>query len=278
MRVLDIEQNSPQWKALRSTKVGASDIAILMTGTEKEINNLFWEKFGEDKYQTSAMRRGSDMEAEARRWFEGVSGVSFDRPVALHDSHSWLLASFDGLNFELGLSLEIKCPNVVPESISDWKSYERYFWQVQAQMAVGGHDKSILLAYSPTKQVHEVISRDEKAIDELIAKGKWFYDLMQANTPPFPVKIRDDHDAVEASEAAKLLKEQMDALEEQWKIMRDGLIYLAGDTSFECNGVRVTKVVTAPKIDYRAAFETLCPNADISPFLRPSKPSWRVSV
>src|SRR5439155_36151 len=109
---------------------------------------------------TNAMRRGSEMEGTARDWFEKTHGISFKRPVGLHDHHDWLLASFDGLNFELGLSLEIKCPNEVPDVLETWKSYKRYWWQVQAQLAVGGHQKAILLAYSPSKQVEGIVDRD----------------------------------------------------------------------------------------------------------------------
>lgn len=279
MKVLDVIQGSPEWLALRRTKVGASDIAALMAGTDREIYNLFWEKFGEEKYQTSAMRRGSEMESEARKWFEEQHDVIFERPVALHDDHDWLLASFDGLNFDLGLSLEIKCPNEVPESVEASKSWKRYYWQVQAQLAVGGHEKAIVLVYGPDKQVQTVVDRNEEDIAKLLKQGAWFFDLMQKNTPPpEPIVVRDDAEAVEFAEAAKLLKKQIDDLDEQWKILRDGGIYLANETSFQCNGVKVTKILARPSVDYRAAFESMCPNADVSAFLRPSKPSWRISV
>lgn len=279
MKIVNLEQGSAEWLDFRKDKVGASDIGVLMTGSAKEICDLYWEKKGQEKYVTSAMRRGSDMESEARSWFERQHDVKFERPVGVHDSHEWLSSSFDGLNFDLGVSLEIKCPNEVPDFIEDLKNYKRYWWQVQAQLAVGGHEKAFLLAYSPSKHVVGMIFRDETAIVDLIAKGQWFHGLMQSNTPPpEPLVFRDDEDAIEFSEAARVLKAQMDDLEEQWKILRDGGIYLAGEISFECNGVKVQKIVPKPSIDYKAALDTLAPGADLSSFLKPIKPSWRLTV
>jgi len=279
MKIINLEQGSPEWIEFRKTKIGASDIGILMTGSPKEVSDLYWEKKGEEKYVTAAMRRGSDMEADARRWFEREHDIKVERPVGVHDTHEWLMASFDGLNFELGLSLEIKCPNQLPDFIEDLNNYKRYYWQVQAQLAVGGHEKGFILAYSESKQVTGIIFRDETAIADLIAKGKWFHDLLESNLPPpEPLIFRDDEDAVEFSEAARTLKAQIDNLEEQWKILRDGGIYLAGEISFECNGVKVQKIVPKPSIDYKAALDALAPGADLSSFLKPIKPSWRLTV
>ena len=278
MKVLQVEQNTDEWRTLRRSKVGASDISILMTGTDKEIYDLYWEKKGHDKYQTSAMRRGSQMEDEARRWFQTQTDISFERPVGLHDEYDWLLASFDGLNFDLGVSLEIKCPNEVPSCLETWKSWKRYWWQVQAQLAVGGHEKSFLLAYSGPKQVYTMIHRDEDAIVDLIGKGKSFYELVQSDTPPSYVETRQDKEAEEFAEAAKLLKSQIDDLDEQWKILREGGIYLANETSFECEGVRLLKIPPKTTVDYKAALIALCPEADLTAFQKRSTSSWRLTV
>jgi hypothetical protein len=218
------------------------------------------------------------MESEARKWFENETGIQFERPVGLHDKHNWLIASFDGINFELGLSLEIKCPKEVPDVLESSKSWKRYYWQIQAQLAVGGHEKAILLAYSPTKQVQATITRNNDDIAKLIAQGEWFHNLVITETPPEYIQKREDAEAQEWAEAAKVIKAQMDELEEQWKILREGGIYLAGEMSFECNGVRLVKSGPKSSIDYKAAFEELCPNADVSSFQKKSKPFWKLII
>jgi len=278
MRRITLEQNSAEWRELRRSKVGASDIAILMTGTDREIYDLYTEKKGKERYETDAMRRGSEMEAEARRWYETEMGISFERPVGLHDNYDWLMASFDGLNYDLGLSLEIKCPNEIPDHLESSKNWKRYFYQVQAQLAVGGHEKAVLLAYSPTKRVSALIGRDEKAISDLIKQGEWFYDCIKNDKPPEYLEKRKDAAAKEFAEAAKILKNQLDELQEQWKILREGGIYLAGDVSFECDGVKVMKVDGGNTIDYKAALEKYCPNADLSAFTKSRPASWRLTV
>jgi len=279
MRILNVEQNTDEWRELRRSKIGASDIATLMTGTDRDIYELYLEKVeGKDKFQTDAMRRGSDMESDARKWFEAETGIQFERPVGLHESQDWLIASFDGLNFELGLSLEIKCPNEVPDILETSRAWKRYYWQVQAQLAVGGHEKAVILAYSPTKQVQATITRNDDDIAKLIAQGAWFHNLIMTQTPPAYIQKREDTEAQEWAEAARVLKAQMDDLEEQWKILREGGIYLAGEMSFECNGVRLVKSEPKTSIDYKAALEAFCPNADLSAFQKKSKPFWKLSV
>jgi putative phage-type endonuclease len=279
MRILKLEQGTDEWREMRRSKIGASDIATLMTGTDRDIYELYLEKVeGKDKFQTDAMRRGSDMEAEARKWAELELRMPFDRPVCTHDECEWLMASFDGFNFNQSISLEIKCPNEVPNVLESSKSWKRYYWQVQAQLAVGGHDKAVLLAYSPTKQVQATITRNNDDIAKLVAQGAWFHNLVMTQIPPEYIQKREDAEAKEWAEAAKMLKAQIDELEEQWKILREGGIYLSGETSFECDGVKLVKAEPKASVDYKAALESLCPGADLSAFQKKSKPYWRLSV
>ena len=151
--------------------------------------------------------------------------------VGQHDTHEWLIASFDGLNMEKGISLEIKCPNEVPDVVREWKSWDRYYWQVQAQLAVGGHENAILLVYSPGMQRIETIARDELAIQSLIEKGYEFSQrIANLDPPPMPVIHREDEEAKEFAESAKKTQiSKSTILDEEWKILREGGIYLAKD-------------------------------------------------
>ena len=146
-------------------------------------------------------------------------------------------------------------------------------------MCVGGHKTAFLLVYSPVKQVCVQIERDESAIEKLLEKGKWFYDLMQSNTlPPQPVVFREDADAIEFAESAKALKAKLNEVEEEWSIMRDSGIFIANEQSFECNGVKVVKIPPRVTIDYKAALESIAPGIDLSAFKKISKPTWRVTA
>jgi len=279
MRLLNVEQNTPEWKELRRSKLGASDIAILMAGTDKEIYALYMEKIeGKERFQTESMRRGSDMEAEARRWMEEQLGMKFERPVGQHDEHEWLIASFDGLNFEHGVSLEIKCPNVVPEKVEDLFAWKKYYWQVQAQLAVGGHAKAIVLAYGQDKQVQAVIERDDKDIAKLIKQGQWFMGHLENKIPPLYIENKETEKALELYERAKTIKPRLDEYEAQWKALKEESIQEADGCSFMCNGLKVQKIETKGSIDYKAAVESLLPNADLSKFQKKPTEQWRISI
>ena len=102
--------------------------------------------------------------------------------------------------------------------------------------------------------------------------------MLVTDTPPEYLEKRDDAEAKEFAEAVKTLKTEKESLEEQWNILREGGIYLANEVSFECDGVRLIKIVPKPAIDYKSALEALCPNADLTPFLKFTKPQWRLNV
>lgn len=178
-----------------------------MAGTDGEIDALFKEKMGQDKFVTDAMRRGSDMEKEALAAYEAEYDIKFERPVAVHDEHDWLLASFDGFNFDQKISIEIKCPNQVPDDLRAWKWWNRYYWQVQAQLAVGGHYTSIFMVYSPTKRIDTIIQRNDEDIASLIKQGAWFYEFMKMGISPSTVSKKGS-DWDEAAAEVLLAKEQ----------------------------------------------------------------------
>ena len=278
MRVVNVEQNTPEWITLRQSKIGASDIGIIMAGTDREIFDLYMQKaYGQKKFVSQAMKRGTEMEKEAKEWFEAKHSIRLERPVAIHNEHDWLMASFDGYNDELKFSLEIKCPTEVPDDPRDLLNWERYWWQVQAQMAVGGHANASLLAYSPSKQVEVTILRDEHAIANLIKKGKAFWDrVVSFNAPAEPILHRQDEEAREVVNAMKILKAQIDNLEQQWKILREGAIFIANDQPFECEGVSVIKSLDSGRIDYKAACEAN--KIDLTPFRKEPKVIWKVFV
>lgn len=277
MKVLEIEQNTSEWKELRKTKVGASDIGILMTGTNKEINRLWKQKKGLlDGFETASMRRGSFMEAEALAFYQEAHGILFERPVGLHDEHDWLMASFDGLNFDLGISLEIKCPNHVPDRIEDIHFYDRYMWQIQAQLAVGGHSKAILFVYGTDKACEQVIERDEAMIEKLLKQGKWFHDLMVQDIEPPYAEILHDEDFYQKALKAKQLFDEAEQLLSSIKKEAIEKAESLETSALECFGLSLSKTKDSVTYDYKEAVAKA--GIDLTPFQKLKKGSWRLSI
>ena len=90
----DIEQGSPEWKALRSGLVSASEFgAMLAKGEGKMRRGLMLRLAGEritgepeETYENSDMRRGREMEAEARNLY-AMRTTSNLRRVAFIKNH-----------------------------------------------------------------------------------------------------------------------------------------------------------------------------------------------
>jgi len=281
MKLLTLEQNTPEWEAFRKTRVGASDIGILMEGREREIHDLLQEKRGlKEKYVTDAMRGGNEMEAEAIEWL--IDRTAPQKITALHDTpDDWLMASFDFFDAKNKKGAEIKCPIVVLDMPNEHKHYKRWWWQIQAQMAVSGLKKWELVVYSPGKQAKETIERDEGAIVKLKEKGRWFFDLIinfGELSPINEMEIRDDDNTSEWASYFRAIDAKIKELEEAKTVLRDEGIAMANNESFQCNGVKVQKVLNKGRVDYEAACKAN--NIDVSIFMKAPKTeyTWRVTA
>lgn len=119
----EILQNSEEWRQARCGSLGASQIALALARTKtgwgasraNVMATIIAEKLTgvpEEGYVSEAMRRGKELEAEARLAYElrtgaGVQQVGLVRHPTIVGTH----ASPDGLIGEHGL-IEIKVPNL----------------------------------------------------------------------------------------------------------------------------------------------------------------------
>lgn len=276
MKILDIQQNTPEWEELRRSKIGASDIATLMTGSKAEIYQLYLAKVsGKKKFVTDSMKRGSDMEAEARRWFNLSKDFAFYPAVCLSDDHDWLMASFDGFDNTNKMSIEIKCPKDVFEDLKEHPSYKRWWWQVQAQYAVGGHNDAVLLAYDPERQSYMHIERDEKAIERLIKVGEEFYDRMINYDAPEGVIVERDDEPAKAA-MAKWRKAYLDRVlaEKEEEVCKQALIDLADGVPFRCQEVSVVRQFRRGAVEYKRIVELK--DIDLERYRKPGIEFWKI--
>jgi putative phage-type endonuclease len=276
MKVLDIEQNTPEWYELRRSMIGASDIATIMAGSKNEIYDLYLEKVnGQSKFATRAMIRGKEMEAEARAWMNLTQEFDFEPLVGVSKEHPWLMASFDGFNRDRKIALEIKCPLKVEFEIQDHPHYKRWWWQIQAQYAVSGVDNILLLVYSPESRVYAPVPKYYRAIDELLEKGKEFYDRVINYDPP-EEDIEEKTDEISLNLAyqwikAKEAKDAADIAEEE---ARQALVNLADGKSFKAGHVRVQKMCKRGAIEYRQVIELK--DVDLEKYRKGSVTYWKL--
>lgn len=155
MRILDIEQNSADWRIWREQGIGASDANAIM-GTSRwsswpglklkkvaELRRMRcphkWRRKREKEPESEAAARGHRLEPVARDLYETLVGIK-TRPVCVvHDDVSWLRASLDGLSEDNTIPLEIKCVNTRYHKLALLGDIPgEYFPQVQHQLLVTG--------------------------------------------------------------------------------------------------------------------------------------------
>lgn len=169
MRIHDCPQLSDEWYAIRAGKFTATVANTMITPTGRrseryrgEIARIVAEKL--DLQLPKAipesywMERGTEMEAEARRWFTVETGLEVERSgFAEHESG---LAGFspDGLIFTSGsdsiqdfIPCEFKCP--MPSTHIQWllngglpKDHRA---QVHFQMVITGSPYAWFMSYAP---------------------------------------------------------------------------------------------------------------------------------
>ncbi len=191
----DMIQGSPEWKAARCGKVGASKVADIIAKTKTGpsasratyMGQLIAERLSgvmTEGFKSAAMEHGTETEAEARIAYEFlrnhiVEEIGFVDHPAIQMSG----ASPDGLVGDDGL-VEIKCPNTAThiDTLLNGRVPGRYVTQMQWQMASTGRQWCDFVSYDPRMPEHmrmwvQRVSRDadfilmlEEAVSTFLAE------------------------------------------------------------------------------------------------------------
>lgn len=276
MKILKIEQGTPEWLELRRVKIGSSDASVIMNANPwKNEANLWAEKMlGEASFVTDAMRRGTELEPRVRQIMSERHGVGYLPSVIQSEKYDWMLASVDGISGER--LIEIKCPNPdICEDILKGKLPLHYFWQIQHQLAVTNLSECSLIAFDGTLAHEMRVPRDEEAIERLIAKEQAFWERMcNFEAPESVLPERTDSEVKRAVIEWGTLKADHDALSDKLEAARKKVIQLANGSPYQCCGVRVTKVPKPGSVDYKKIPQL--EGVDLESFRKPGTSYWKV--
>ncbi len=161
MKVIDVQQGTPEWLAVRCGVPSASnfDLIIDTKGNpskqrQKYLYRLAGEKItgvSEETYQNGAMKRGIEMEPEARETYELITDAQVQQVgFCLVDGAHAFGASPDGLIGDDGL-LEIKCPTLAVHVgyLLGKVLPADYYQQTQGQLLVTGRAWLDFVSYYP---------------------------------------------------------------------------------------------------------------------------------
>uniref|UniRef100_UPI0025EA0E74 lambda-exonuclease family protein n=1 Tax=Thiohalocapsa sp. TaxID=2497641 RepID=UPI0025EA0E74 len=215
MRIIDIEQRTPDWHIWRNLGVSASDASVILgLSTELDLADdedtiallhdsvspyktpwrLWAEKTGlvvpEDLSRNPHVQRGLALEGAAIADFEERHATLLLPLCGESEACREIRASFDGVDPD-GTPVEIKvpCSRRYLEVLSLGTSsdlYRLYWPQVQTQLYVAGADKGWLVFYQGPGVHHEfVVTRDDQFIDgQLVPAMRAFWTKVQSNEAP----------------------------------------------------------------------------------------------
>jgi len=180
--IKDVEQGSEQWHQLRTGVVTASNFSNIITAVKGDysksadkymIKLIAQQLTGEidETYSSASMDRGSEMEAEARSWYEFTQGEKVEQVgFVFKDERKLIGCSPDGMMNEK--TLEIKCvigSTMVTYLLAD-ETYivNQYKQQTQGSLFVTGFDQCDLLIYHPSfNQTLITVKRDDEYIRKM---------------------------------------------------------------------------------------------------------------
>lgn len=171
--IVKLVQGTRAWLKWRSGGIGASDApAIMGESPWKSSERLFREKTGRIVWgrTSEVMRRGTELEPEARSAYVRESGMRVDPACLQSMSLDWQRASLDGLSADGLAAVEIKCGEAVyRETEKTRKVPKHYLGQLQHIMAVTGLPAMHFWCYLPgRKGLLLEVQRDDRYIDLLL--------------------------------------------------------------------------------------------------------------
>lgn len=278
-----IEIGSDEWLEVRRALITATDASIILgVSPWKTPLQLYRDKInGTRSDQSHAMKRGLNMEPEARRAFEELTGEFVRSEFRISNTYEWLAASFDGINGS-GTCVEIKCPGEEDHRTACNKEVpKKYMPQVQAQMIVADVDQCWYFSYRPN-DIQPIamiqVRRDEKMCAEILEKGKEFWDRLNSQIPPEScerdVQIKDDRVWIMMEEELFAVTKQIENLEERKEKLRTSMIEKCQGMPSRGFKLKFMPIPTKGSIDYGKIPELNDVNLEV--YRKPTTVRWRV--
>lgn len=255
MKLIDIEQGTAEWLALRRQHITATDAPVIMgVSPWKTPRDLFFEKVvgKEQQPRTWQQQRGIDLEPRARELFSIRTGIDVQPRVVVND---WQMASLDGLSDDLQTMVEIKCAGAVDhEKAKRGNVPDHYYPQLQHQMHVVGVYSMYYMSFDGLDGVILDVKRDDDFIAKMIEQERAFYACMINQTLPEPTDkdILEMSDSVWINCAAEMrsIHATMKELQAREKELRELLVTKSGGRSSKGGGLTLSKVIRKGSIEY----------------------------
>lgn len=195
-KLIDCEQRTEDWFLARKGNLTASQFGDWLTKTGKVAEKAKLTAAAKclaelagypdpPPFETDDMRRGVELEPEARDAFQLHTGLTVDEIGFAKSKHGYFGCSPDGLILSTAAGLEIKCPrpSKLIQYIENNELPDEYKPQVHGSMAVTGAREWHFFAYYPGFPfLHVIVHRDtytEQMLEGLKSYSKYFAQLAE---------------------------------------------------------------------------------------------------
>lgn len=273
-----MEQNTPEWLAMRKGKIGASDAPIIMKVSPWKTPYELWkEKLSLAESQSNfAMERGTQMEPIARKALEDKLGMPLQAKIKLHSERSWMMASMDAVSFDERTVAEIKCPGKADHELAmSGQVPEKYFPQLQHQMEVCNVAMVYYFSYHEETNALIKVYRDDKYIKELITQEEKFFEcLKNFETPPLMDRDYTHHTDVRWAKLVERLQEIKRLTAQEDEIKKELLAMAEGKNAMGA-GIKISKCMRKGSIVYSDVPELK--GIDLNAYRKEPTEYWRFS-
>lgn len=275
-------QATPEWLALRKTKITATDAPIIMGASHwKTRVQLYHEKIQENtsNFVNERMQRGIDLEPIARDLFTIKTGIHVEPRVVVKD---WAMASLDGISACGNYIVEIKCPGEKDHAVAvSGKIPDHYYPQLQHQMWVCGLDYMYYFSFDGADGVVVTVERDYLYCGKMIDEEMKFYDCLINKIPPEPSEgdyiERSDDLWCQCAMKWRLINQNIKNLEKEEEELRNQLIFLSGESNTKGAGISLCQVRRKGNLDYPKMIKQLDVDDEfVEKFRKENITSWRL--
>jgi putative phage-type endonuclease len=278
------KQNTPEWLEMRKNKIGASDAPIIMNQSPYKTPHQLWQEkldLVSTPKSTVAMDRGVSLEESARHEFEKMTGLKTQPKVVFHPHINYMMASLDAVDPQGKNIAEIKCPGKEDHALAQaGKIPGKYYPQLQHQLEVSELEMAYYFSFDGSQGVIVKVFRNDKYIDTLLKKEKEFWEKLQTFEAPElterDYELKEDLSWTRAACLLRHARSELVAAQEKEMEARARLIELSNDRNCMGDGVKLTKVITQGRIDYKAINELKDLNLEI--YRKKPTESWRITT
>lgn len=284
MKIIQLEQNTPEWLTYRKDKIMASEVPIILGDSPYKSPFQHWqERVGivPPQKETPAMRRGKELEPVARDKFIQDTSINMVPIVVESDSYPWMGASLDGISDDRKSLLEIKCNNKEKHEQASMGNIPHDHWlQMQHQMYVSNIEMGYYYSFDGVNGVKVKIFFFPKFVDWIPQLYEFLRGVILLNPPALTDR---DYGDMGHSTAWKRLTERYQVLDvdikrqqEEKDEIRRQLIELCDSQSCKGNGIKLIKTISKGKVMYDTVPELL--GVDLDKHRADPITSWRVYV